>query len=190
MNPAGRSSVGITFRTRKLGLLGAMVVSAAAYGMVPTPATAAAINYSLSGAMATFPDPSGIVTLTGTFVFDLTTDDLVSVDIIASSSEDILSQSPEVFDTPIVAKGFEFTAETSALEPDQMTLVFSADLSNAPAMITAVDLVTDVKTVGSSSSASGSAVPSIPEPTSLALLAGVLALFLFARRANQCDRRA
>ena len=100
----GRPSKGPGKGNPKLKLLGAgaLLVSAAAYDLVPTPGTANPITYTLAGASATF-GALGTVTFTGTFTFDPsgpTGPTLDSIAVMASGPIPPLSVSPEAIDTP------------------------------------------------------------------------------------------
>lgn len=179
MNPAGRSRVAITFRIRKLGLLGAMVVLAAAYTVAPLPATATPIDYSLSDASATFTSPPGTIMLTGTFVFDPSGPTLVSSDISATGSTSVLPGAPETFTTadPMYATGpetFGICSVPGCTGGDYLLLVFSNPLSTTPDTISAIYAAPYSEEIApEASTVTGSAIPvAAPEPPSLTLLAG------------------
>jgi hypothetical protein len=197
MNPAGRSRGGITFRNRNLGLLIAMVVSAAPFFVTPTPATATPIEYSLSDATAMIPSPfNTTLTLTGTFTFDPSSTTLDAVDILITGSTSILPGGQATFDDPfsgLVAPD-AFTACDGPCvigAAAALTLLFTTSILPTGATLDAVFVGTftgnGTGVAGvASESVTGDAIPTpIPEPASLTLLGGAIALFLFARRANR-----
>jgi hypothetical protein len=173
-----------------------MVVSAAAFFVAPSPATATLINYTLtppSGATATF--PSGTINLTGTFTLDTSGPALVQVDITAiTTAGTVFTLSPEVFNTPDFTDGNGNFIATNLTTGDGLELNFLPDLIGSPALplISGVQKFRpgDPSNVLATSFAGGAVLTPTPEPASFTLLGGALALFLFARRRDRRDRRA
>jgi len=174
----------------KTPILLASIAAALLLAAAPFSVTAAPITYTLSNASGTF-GALGTIDFTGSFTFNPsnpTPTQLIAVDITATGpTPSLLTTSPELFTIPEPANvssttiGFGSTTST-----DFLTIGFVSPLTNATALINIVEdnspasLTTSVVT--------GEAVPTIPEPGSLALLGGAIGLFLLARR--EPDRRA
>lgn len=166
-------------RSRAPGLLFAALVVAAGYLAAPTPANAVPFDYALSGASATF-GTNGTDTLSGTFTFDEVADALDAVDIVVTGPLD-----PATLTVPVAATPNSITMSNAALTItfdihflDDLTndSVFPHQPQSTPlAVVFAPPNLTTISTA-----VTGSAIPT-PEPTSLALLGGVLGLFLLGR---------
>ena len=170
-----------------------MVASAAVLLMaaVSFPAKATPITWVLSNASATFgPDT---VDLSGNFT--VTGSAPSPADITASCSgptcSTLMTVNPETFDTIIGGSPAGITLSTTA-SGDLFDLGFTTPLDT---VIPSNPLVSVVITRSGNhvfaDAVFGAAVPAaIPEPSSLALLTGVLGLFLLTRRAHRPDRAA
>jgi hypothetical protein len=172
------------------------VVAAAPFFVTPTPATATPIVYTLSDVTETldFPSETGTITFTGTFTFDQTpTPTLVSIDVTATAlPTSLLTHSPETTNEPLgnIIDSRSFVG-VAAATGDQFQFVFASPLGSAPDLITDMNLQLPSRQDFGPAQVTGSADPTpTPEPASLTLLGGALALFLVARRAKWRGRRA
>jgi hypothetical protein len=190
-------------RTSRYGVLTAMVVWAAAFFVAPTAATATPISYTLSGVTLTgFSSPTislpGTIVLTGSFTFDPSEvpSPLNTADITATGPTSILVTSPEVFTVYSLEDTTDDSIGVCVLNcgtGDEVLLVFENPLSDAPDPINRAGFSSPTLGLLFVDTATGSALPTTtaaPEPASLTLLGGALALFLFARRGNRRGRRA
>jgi hypothetical protein len=182
-------------RTRPCGLLGAIVVSAAAFFVAPPTVTATPITYTLSNATATFsaPDPVGIITLTGTFTEDLSGPTLNSVNITTSGPPGFLLFEPLTFTIPAQTNSLSQISATTGPGGFLIEIDFKSPLDpTASSDLGRVLIQTILHPFPiSTSMTTGSAVPTTtPEPASLTLLGGALGLFLLTRRAKWRGCRA
>jgi hypothetical protein len=165
---------------RMLSLLTTIVVAGSGQLAAPRPAIAAPIPYALSGATAFFvgsPD-----TLTGTFTSDPAGPTLEAVDITVTGPFD-----PGDYTIPIqFMNAIRVNAEATNVGADGtvLTLTFTNPLDLVPDPIMFAQF-SDLATGGGivATSVTGAADPQVPEPSSAALLGGVVALFLLGRRA-------
>ena len=171
--------VGSTFGTRTLGLLAVLAVAAAAYLAAPGSATATPISYTLSGVTATFPAFPRTYTITGTFTFDASdnTESALMITITGTDCSPCDIDQPQPFTT----------SSDSRIEGTFFFLQFLSPLSSSPDPVTDADVPV---LEGDTNDVTGDAIFATPEPTSLALLAGAVGIFLLTCRANRRGRRA
>ena len=157
-------------------LLIATAATALAITAAPSAVTATPITYDLVGASATF-FANGTDTLTGNFTFDPSTDTLNSVDITVAGPVCCTGE----YTTPHSASNdaIEMTRVDGSLT-DFLTLTFLNPLSSASDLLSKYHAIEGTAEINSSSVA-GTAVPA-PEPSSFALLAGAVGLFLLSCR--------
>lgn len=166
---------------------------------VSFPAKATLITYMLSSdASATFAEPTfgaNVIDLSGKFTIDTTaTNHLSSVDITATCTgahcPDPLHASPVEFKTPgMAANNTSFSIEAIIpISPggfgEDVFIGFSNTLFGSPPLPLITIMEVNINSVDTVSEPTGSVSPTAaatPEPSSLALLVGVLGL-LFTRR--------
>jgi hypothetical protein len=159
----------------KLTLRGAMVVSAA-YLATPTVATATPITYVLNPPVTLL--GASAPTVFGGFTFDAAGPTLDAVDLSFTGGPQ-----PESYTVPVSATSNEIEAEMPTTG-NMMLLIFANAVGNAPDPVSGVGFPRD-PIPAISGDAVPDAVPSIPEPTSLALLGGAIGLFLLISRMNR-----
>ena len=165
----------------KLSLRGAMVISALAYLATPTLAAATPITYVLSPPVTLIGESAP--SIFGDFTFDATGPTLDAVDLSVTGGPQ-----PESYTVPVSATSNEILAEIPTTS-DMMLLIFADALGNAPDPVSGVAFPRDpIRAI--MGDAEPDAVPSIPEPASLALLGGAVALFLLISRVNRRGHRA
>jgi PEP-CTERM motif len=173
------SRVRISFTTRKLGFLGAMLVATTAYMATPTPAIAMPIAYVIDPGAIFAPGPPPIG-LSGTFTFDAATD--TESDVLMTLGGNSQSIPPGQYTQIAPFNTGDPTVVLAFMGFVGIGLNFSHPLDVSPDTMIGV---------GGSELGTASFVPAAtPEPTSLALLGGALGLFLLTRRANRRDCQA
>lgn len=180
-------------------LLGAAMLSAGLLLAIPLPAVASPVTYTLSGVSATYSvtDPYplfGSISLAGTFTYDLSASHFVSVAITGTNTAlSPLSASPELFNSPIFSENTPsaaFIAIRAGGTGDEITIWFATPLTaGAPSAIARIYLAppsavqsVPAAVVSGTVTPLVSSIPRIPEPASLPLLGGALAVLLFRRR--------
>jgi len=156
-----------------------MVVSAA-YLATPTVATATPITYVLNPPVTLL--GGSAPTIFGSFTFDATGPTLDTADLSVTGGPQ-----PESYTVPVSATPNEIEAEMPTTG-NMMLLIFADALGNAPDPVSGVGFPRDP--IPAISGDAVPDVPSIPEPSSLALLGGVVGLFLLISRMNRRGRPA
>ena len=166
----------------KLSLRGAMVVSALACLATPTLATATPMTYVLNPPVSFI--GGSAPTIFGGFTFDATGPTLDAVDLSVTGGSQ-----PVSYTVPVSATSDEILVEAPTTG-DMMLLIFANALGNAPDPITAVGFPRDpLPAIMGAAVPIMEDVPSMPEPTSLALLGAAVALFLLISTVNRRGRR-
>jgi hypothetical protein len=184
-----RSQLRISFTTRKLRFLGAMLVATtAAYFATPTPASASPFTYTLENTSASF--EQGQVTFTGTFTFDPNGPTLSQVMITAAGPTPPLGTTPELYDLPVQAVSDSEVRFASSSLFGELFLFFQNPLDDAADPLSSVLIRNQLQIVEyGSTTATGSAVPvPVPVPGPIASLV-LLAIGLFFLR-PMANRRA
>lgn len=136
------------------------------------------ITYVLSPPIS---DTSRTIMVTGNFTLDASGPTLDAVDLVA-----IGGPQPGSYTVPLSATASQIMAEV-AFTGSLIRIGFAADLGDRPVMVSFVafpPMAVDPLPV------TGTAVPEgIPEPGTIALLGGILGLFLVASRASPCSGR-
>jgi hypothetical protein len=170
------SRAGTILGSRAPGLLSWVVVVVLAYLATITPTAATAISYVLNP-----PVTGGGATVVGGFTFNTAgpTLDAVALSVTAGPQ-------PGSYTVPVSATSAEIVAEIPSTT-DMILLIFANPLGNVPDAISAIAFP---PTARDPAPVTGEAVPSTPEPASLALLGGALGLFLVTCRASRRARQA
>jgi hypothetical protein len=157
---------GAIFGSRTTGLLSVMIAAALAHPAIATP-----ISYVLIP-----PITGGGATVVGGFTFDATGPTLDAVGLSVTGGPQ-----PGSYTVPVSATAAEIVAEIPSTT-DRILLIFENPLGTASDPVSAIAFPPSAP---DPAPAMGDAVPSTPEPTSLALLGGALGLFVLARRATR-----
>jgi hypothetical protein len=170
------SRVGTILDRRTTGLLSWVVFVVLAYLATITPTSATAISYVLNP-----PITGGGATVVGGFTFNTAGPALDAVALSVTAGPQ-----PGSYTVPVSATSTEIVAEIPSTT-DTIVLIFTKPLGNVPDAISAIAFP---PTARDPAPATGEAVPSTPEPASLALLGGALGIFLVTCRAIRRTRQA
>lgn len=156
---------------------GAIILTVSAYFASLTSSTATPITYVLSPPIS---DTSHTIMVTGSFTFDAAGPTLDAVDLVATGGPQ-----PGSYTIPRNATASQIEAEISSTS-DMISIGFAADLGDGAV---AASFATFPPAAVDPLPVTGTAVPQgIPEPSSIALLGGIVGLFLVAQRANRGSR--
>lgn len=156
---------------------GAIILTALACFASPTASTATPITYVLSPPIS---DASHTIMVMGNFTFDASGPTLDAVDLVATGGPQ-----PGSYTVPLSATASQILAEIP-LTSSMIRIGFTANLGNAPVMVSFVAFppaaIDPLPVTGTA------VLERIPEPGSIALLGGILALVLVASRASRGRR--
>jgi hypothetical protein len=165
------SRLGTILGNRKTGVLKLLVAALIACPATVTPTAATPLSYVLNP-----PVTGGGATVVGSFTFNTIGPTLDAVALSVTGGPQ-----PGFYTVPVSATSNEILAEIPSTT-DMILLVFTNPLGNVPDPVSAIAFPPSAR---DPAPATGAAIPSTPEPASLALLGGALGLFLLAYGANR-----
>lgn len=170
---------GVRVGSARSTLCGVIALTGLACFASLTSAAATPITYVLSPPIS---DSAHTILVTGDFTFDASGPTLDAVDLVATGGPQ-----PGSYTVPVTATASQIEAEIPSTD-SRILVGFAADLGDGPVM---VSFVAFPPAADDPLPVTGTAVPQgIPEPSSIALLGGILGLFLAASRANASQARS